>query len=73
MEEIEAYTYSEDWKNRCLVRHQLINLTDAEIGVWLIEMKKDRSFEYVSKIKKLLNEEWIFITKAMKKRKGFRP
>ena len=73
MEEIEGYTYSEDWKNRCLVRQQLINLTDKEIGDWLIEMKKDRSFEYISKIKKLLNEEWIFITKAMKKRKGFRP
>ena len=68
MEEIEGYTYSEDWKNRCLVRHQLINFTDKEIEVWLKEIQKDKPSEYVSKIRKLLNEEWIFITKAIKKR-----
>ena len=68
MEEIDAYSNSEDWKNRCLVRHQLRTLNDSEINYWLIEIKKKKSEEYSLKIKKVLREEWTFIKEASKLR-----
>ena len=70
MEEIEGYAHSEDWKNRCLARHLLKSYTDQEISNWLIELKKNHSSQYVEKIRKILHEEWLFIAKAIKKKKS---
>ena len=71
MEELEEYTHSDDWKNRCLVRHALRTKTDDEIKEWLNQLSKDRSSGYISQIKKILNEEWLYITEAMRKRKKY--
>ena len=68
MEEIEAYSDSEDWKNRCLVRHKLRTLNDSEISSWLKEIKNKKSEEYSSKIRKVLREEWAFVKEASKLR-----
>ena len=68
MEEIEAYSDSEDWKNRCLVRHKLRTLNDSEISSWLKEVKNKKSEEYSSKIRKVLREEWAFVKEASKLR-----
>ena len=68
MEEIEAYSNSEDWKNRCLVRYKLRTLNDSDIKNWLIEIKKKKSEEYSSKIRKVLREEWTFVKDASKLR-----
>jgi len=68
MEEIEAYSDSEDWKNRCLVRHKLRTLNDSEISSWLKEIKKKKSEEYSYKIRKVLREEWTFVKEASKLR-----
>jgi len=68
MEEIEAYSDSEDWKNRCLVRHKLRTLNDSEISSWLKEIKNKKSEEYSSKIRKVLREEWTFVKEASKLR-----
>ena len=71
MEEVEGYTHSEEWKNRCLVRHALRTKTDDEIKEWLNQLANNRSSGYISQIKKILNEEWLYITDAMKKRKKY--
>ena len=68
MEEIEAYSDSEDWKNRCLVRHKLRTLNDSEISSWLKEIKNKKSEEYSSNIRKVLREEWTFVKEASKLR-----
>ena len=70
MEEIEGYNDSEDWRNRCLVRHKLRTLNDSEISNWLDEIKKDKSKseEYSSEIRKVLREEWAFIKEASRLR-----
>ena len=68
MEEIEAYSDSEDWKNRCLVRHKLRTLNDSEISSWLKEIKNKKSEEYSSNIRKVLREEWTFVKDASKLR-----
>ena len=65
---IEGLKDSEDWRNRCLVRHKLRTLNDSEISNWLDEVKKDKSEEYSSEIRKVLREEWAFIKEASRLR-----
>ena len=62
------YRYTEDWKNRCLVRDRMRKKNDHEIGVWLQELEKEKSVEHCNELRKLLREEWLFVRDASRLR-----
>ena len=62
------YRYTEDWKNRCLVRDRMKKKNDHEIGAWLRELEKEKSVEYCNELRKLLREEWLFVRDASRLR-----
>ena len=62
------YRYTEDWKNRCLVRDRMRKKNDHEIGAWLRELEKEKSVEYCNELRKLLREEWLFVRDASRLR-----
>mgnify|MGYP001266538494 FL=1 len=62
------YRYTEDWKNRCLVRDRMRKKNDHEIGAWLQELEKEKSVEYCNELRKLLREEWLFVRDASRLR-----
>ena len=64
----EKYTYSQDWKNRCLVRDKMKKMTDDQIGTWLRELEKEKSTEHLNEIRDLLREEYYFVKAASKLR-----
>ena len=64
----EKYTYSQDWKNRCLVRDKMKKMTDDQIGTWLRELEKEKSTEHLNEIRDLLREEYSFVKAASKLR-----
>lgn len=62
------YRYTEDWKNRCLVRDRMRKKNDHEIGAWLQELEKEKSVEHCNELRKLLREEWLFVRDASRLR-----
>ena len=62
------YRYTEDWKNRCLVRDRMRKKNDHEIGAWLQELEKEMSVEHCNELRKLLREEWLFVRDASRLR-----
>ena len=62
------YRYTEDWKNRCLVRDRMRKKNDHEIGAWLQEVEKEKSIEHCNELRKLLREEWLFVRDASRLR-----
>jgi hypothetical protein len=63
-----GYRYTEDWKNRCLVRDRMRKMNDHEIGAWLRDLEKEKSVEYCNELRKLLREEWLFVRDASRLR-----
>ena len=62
------YRYTEDWKNRCLVRDRMRKKNDHEIVAWLQELEKEKSVEHCNELRKLLREEWLFVRDASRLR-----
>ena len=62
------YKYSDEWKNRCLVRDRMRKMNDHEIGAWLTQLEKEKSAAFCNELRKLLREEWSFVRDASRLR-----
>lgn len=65
----EVIKYSEGIKLNALVREKLKTLDDDQISLWLKQQEAEESAEFVTKIRELLREEWLYIRKASMLRK----